>query len=197
MTRMRQRRTTISLPSLALSSPRRWPRPKRSRATNGIASLSRQPHGTQHAPPYSYIRGAPRFRSLFLRQRSRHDQWNPSQPIQERSLESARHLRDPAQQCYLLIGLTDDAQVKSHFLDLGLALERQVGLIEGGTAGGAPPRLTAVTAPAAAPAQASPRAVARVPRAGAHTPREPPPPRDCRSIWQDASSAAPARAVPL
>jgi len=52
--------------------------------------------------------------------------------IQERSLESARHLRDPAQQCYLLIGLTDDAQVKSHFLDLGLALERQVGLIEGG-----------------------------------------------------------------
>jgi len=52
--------------------------------------------------------------------------------IQERSLESARHLRDPAQQCYLLIGLTDDAQVTSHLLDLGLALERQVGLIEGG-----------------------------------------------------------------
>src|SRR5258708_35839276 len=47
----------------------------------------------------------------------------------------------------------------------------------GRTAGGAPRRLTAVSAPPAAPARASPRVLARVPRAGAHRPRDPPPPR--------------------
>src|SRR6266851_1181913 len=196
MTRMRQRRTIISLPSVVLSSPRHWrgrsdpaqptgSPPYRARRTERSTRHRIHTYGKRRVFVHCFC-GKEQARSV-----------ESVAAIQERSLESARHLRDPAQQCYLLIGLTDDAQVKSHLLDFGLALERQVGLIEGGTAGGAPPRLTAVTAPAAAPAQASPRAVARVPRAGAHTPREPPPPRDCRSIWQDASSAAPARAVPL
>jgi hypothetical protein len=47
--------------------------------------------------------------------------------------ESARALRELAQQCYLLIGLADDARLKSHLLDLGLGLERRISVIEGGS----------------------------------------------------------------
>ena len=50
--------------------------------------------------------------------------------VQDRLVESARSLRDPVQQCYLLIGLTDDPHLKSHLLDLGLELEQRIGLIE-------------------------------------------------------------------
>jgi hypothetical protein len=49
-------------------------------------------------------------------------------------VESARNLRDLAQQCYLLIGLTDDPRLKAHLLDLGLELEQRIGLIERGSA---------------------------------------------------------------
>ncbi len=40
-------------------------------------------------------------------------------------------LRDLAQQCYLLIALTEDSEMKAHLLELGLELERRAGLIEG------------------------------------------------------------------
>jgi hypothetical protein len=49
---------------------------------------------------------------------------------EETLVESMHDLRDLAQQCYLLIGLTCDARVKSHLLDLGLELEQRIGLIE-------------------------------------------------------------------
>jgi hypothetical protein len=49
---------------------------------------------------------------------------------EETLVESMHDLRDLAQQCYLLIGLTRDARVKSHLLDLGLELEQRIGLIE-------------------------------------------------------------------
>lgn len=45
-------------------------------------------------------------------------------------VENTHDLRDLAQQCYLLIGLTRDARVKSHLLDLGLEIEQRIGLIE-------------------------------------------------------------------
>lgn len=49
-------------------------------------------------------------------------------------VESARNLRDLAQQCYLLIELTDDPRLKAYLLDLGLQLEQRIGLIERGSA---------------------------------------------------------------
>jgi hypothetical protein len=39
-------------------------------------------------------------------------------------------LRNMVQQCYLLIGLTDDAKLKTYLLELGLDLERHVQSIE-------------------------------------------------------------------
>jgi hypothetical protein len=50
----------------------------------------------------------------------------------ETLVESARELRDLAQQCYLLIGLTDDARLKMHLLDMGVDLEQRIRLIERG-----------------------------------------------------------------
>ena len=50
--------------------------------------------------------------------------------VRETLIESMNELRDLAQQCYLLIGLTRDARLKSHLLDLGLELEQRIGLIE-------------------------------------------------------------------
>ena len=44
--------------------------------------------------------------------------------------DCARDLRDLAQQCYLLIGLAEDVEMKSHLLDLGLRLEQRVQRIE-------------------------------------------------------------------
>ena len=48
----------------------------------------------------------------------------------ETVVESMHDLRDLAQQCYLLIGLTGDARLKAHLLDLGLELEQRIALIE-------------------------------------------------------------------
>jgi len=50
--------------------------------------------------------------------------------VRETLIESMNELRDLAQQCYLLIGLTRDARLKSHLLDLGLEIEQRIGLIE-------------------------------------------------------------------
>jgi hypothetical protein len=48
----------------------------------------------------------------------------------EKFNESARDLRDLAQQCYLLLGLTDDPWLKSHLLELGVGLEQRIRRIE-------------------------------------------------------------------
>ena len=53
-----------------------------------------------------------------------------AEAVRETLAQSTHDLRDLAQQCYLLIGLTSDAQLKSHLLDLGLELEQRIGLIE-------------------------------------------------------------------
>ena len=53
-----------------------------------------------------------------------------AESVQETLAESMHDLRDLAQQCYLLIGLTRDARLKSHLLDLGLELEQRINLIE-------------------------------------------------------------------
>jgi hypothetical protein len=55
-----------------------------------------------------------------------------AEAVREAWADSARDLRERAQQCYLLIGVTDDLRMKSHLLDLGLRLEQRVRLIEGG-----------------------------------------------------------------
>ena len=52
-----------------------------------------------------------------------------AEAVQETLIESMHDLRDLAQQCYLLIGLTRDPQLKSHLLDLGLELEQRISLI--------------------------------------------------------------------
>jgi hypothetical protein len=44
--------------------------------------------------------------------------------------ERAMALRNMAQQCYLLIGLTDDPRLKTYLLEIGLGLEHHVGSIE-------------------------------------------------------------------
>jgi hypothetical protein len=53
-----------------------------------------------------------------------------AEAVRETLVESMHELRDLAQQCYLLIGLTRDARLKSHLLDLSLELEQRIGLIE-------------------------------------------------------------------
>jgi hypothetical protein len=45
--------------------------------------------------------------------------------------ERAMDLRNMAQQCYLLIDLTDDPRLKTYLLEIGLGLEHYVGSIEG------------------------------------------------------------------
>lgn len=53
-----------------------------------------------------------------------------AEAARETLVESLHDLRDVAQQCYLLIGLTRDARLKSHLLDLGVELEQRIALIE-------------------------------------------------------------------
>jgi hypothetical protein len=52
-----------------------------------------------------------------------------AEAVRETLSESMHDLRDLAQQCYLLIGLTRDPRLKSHLLDLGLELEQRIDLI--------------------------------------------------------------------
>lgn len=47
-------------------------------------------------------------------------------------------LRDLAQQCYLLIGLTEHREMKAHLLQLGLELERRAVFVESMTLPSAP-----------------------------------------------------------
>jgi hypothetical protein len=44
--------------------------------------------------------------------------------------ERLMDLRNMAQQCYLIIGLTSEPTLKSHLLEIGLGLEHQIRLIE-------------------------------------------------------------------
>ncbi|HKW54915.1 MAG TPA: hypothetical protein VJO12_14580 [Stellaceae bacterium] len=53
-----------------------------------------------------------------------------AEAVREILVENTRDLRDLAQQCYLLIGLTREPRLKSRLLDLGLDLEQRIGLIE-------------------------------------------------------------------
>ncbi|HEX7967994.1 MAG TPA: hypothetical protein VF502_07230 [Stellaceae bacterium] len=53
-----------------------------------------------------------------------------AETVNEAWAECARDLRDIAQQCYLLIGLAEDPEMKLHLLDLGLRLEQRAQLIE-------------------------------------------------------------------
>jgi len=48
----------------------------------------------------------------------------------KRWAERITDLRNMAQQCYLLIGLTDDPRLKNYLLELGLGLERHIQSIE-------------------------------------------------------------------
>ena len=56
--------------------------------------------------------------------------WTQPEAVRETLAESLHELRDLAEQSYLLIGLTRDARLKPHLLDLGLELEQRIGLIE-------------------------------------------------------------------
>lgn len=53
-----------------------------------------------------------------------------AEAVRETLVESMHDLRELAQQCYLLIGLTRDHRLKAHLLDLGIELEQRISLIE-------------------------------------------------------------------
>lgn len=81
-------------------------------------------------PPFSYQQGAERFPPLLAwRKQGRHEM-DTAASVHEILVENTHDPRDLAEQCYLPIGLTRDARVKSHLLDLGLELEQRIGSIE-------------------------------------------------------------------